>query len=278
MPQITELNIYPVKSCRGISVRSVSIEAAGFEHDREWMVVRPDGRFVTQRDIPRLALIVPALKPEFLVLTAPQRGELHVPLRHKGATVTTQVWGRTCPAIDAGEQAADWFSRFLETPVRLVRFDPSHRRLSDLEWTAGLEAENRFSDGYPILLISEASLVDLNGRLPSPLPMNRFRPNLVLNGLRAYEEDAVHELRDGPVRLRAVKPCTRCKITTTDQETAEITGSEPLRTLMTYRASRKPQGVLFGQNLVIVSGVGSELHVGMTLQVSYKNDQRVDGG
>ena len=275
MPQITELNIYPVKSCRGISLQSVSIDQAGFEHDREWMVVRPDGRFVTQRDIPHLALIVPSLQPPFLVLTAPEGGELRIPLRHEGATVITEIWGRACRGFDAGDAAADWLSQFVQVPVRLVRFDPSVRRLSDLEWTQGAEAQNRFSDGYPILLISEGSLVDLNTRLPSPLPMNRFRPNLVLSGMRPYEEDEVHELNGGDLRLRAVKPCTRCKITTTDQATGEFTGPEPLRTLMSYRASRKPQGVLFGQNLIIVSGVGSRLHIGMRLQATYKSNQPI---
>lgn len=270
MPQITALNIYPVKSCRGIAVTHASLRKAGLDHDREWMVIRPNGRFVTQRDEPRLALIVPALESGFLVLHAPEMAELRVPLRHEGATVITEVWGRGCRGFDAGEAAAQWLGDFLGTPMRLVRFDPSHRRLSDVAWTGGIEAENRFSDGYPLLLISEASLADLNARLATPLPMNRFRPNIVVSGLDAFEEDTVDELVAGEVRLRAVKPCTRCAITTTDQNTGMVVGPEPLKTLMTYRFSRKPQGVLFGQNLIILGGVGSELRVGMSLQVSTK--------
>lgn len=270
MPHITELNIYPVKSCRGISLSRAVIQPAGLEHDREWMIVRPDGRFVTQREQPRLALIVPALEGPFLVLRAPEGGELRLPLQQDGATVQVQCWRDVCPAIDAGDSAAEWLSRHVGERLRLVRFVPSHRRLSSLEWTRGVEAENRFSDGYPVLLISEASLTDLNARLEQPLPMNRFRPNLVLNGLMAYQEDVVDELIAGELLLRGVKPCTRCIITTTDQSSGEVSGPEPLRTLKTYRLSRQPPGVLFGQNLIVVAGAGTELRVGMELQARLK--------
>jgi uncharacterized protein YcbX len=270
MPSITQLYIYPVKSCRGISLDRAVIQSAGLEHDREWMIVRPDGRYMTQREQPRLALIVPALEGRFLVLRAPESSELRLPMQHDGATIPVRIWRDSCPAIDMGDDAAKWLSRHLGEPVRLVRFQPTHRRLSNLEWTQGAEAENRFSDGYPLLLISEASLADLNRRLEHPLPMNRFRPNIVLDGLAPYAEDHIDELFAGELRLRAVKPCTRCVITTTDQDTGEVAGAEPLRTLRTYRSSRDPTGVLFGQNLIVVAGVGSELHVGMQLQTSPK--------
>lgn len=268
---ITELNIYPVKSCRGISLSQAVIQTAGLEHDREWMIVRPDGRFVTQREQPRLALIVPALEGPFLVLRAPEGGELRVPLQQEGAAVQVQCWRDVCPAIDVGDYAAAWLSRFVGEALRLVRFDAAYRRLSSFDWTHGTEAENRFSDGYPVLLISEASLDDLNSRLAQPLPMNRFRPNVVLRGLMPYQEDAIDELEGGDLRLRAVKPCTRCVITTTDQSTGEVAGPEPLQTLKTYRLSRHPPGVLFGQNLIVVAGAGTELRVGMELQVRFKS-------
>ncbi|MET0661082.1 MAG: MOSC N-terminal beta barrel domain-containing protein [Steroidobacteraceae bacterium] len=270
MPRITELNIYPVKSCRGIALSRAVLQPAGLEHDREWMIVRPDGRFVTQREQPRLALIVPALEGGFLVLRAPEGGDLRVPLQQEGAPVQVQCWRDVCSAWDAGEAAASWLSRQVGESMRLVRFESTQRRLSSREWTHGVEAENRFSDGFPVLLISEGSLADLNSRLEQPLPMNRFRPNLVVSGLLPYQEDAIDELVVGDVTLRAVKPCTRCVITTTDQHSGEVTGPEPIRTLRTYRLSRNPPGVLFGQNLIVVSGADSELRTGMELAVRFK--------
>jgi uncharacterized protein len=277
MLTISELNIYPVKSCRGISLSRVAVEPAGFQHDREWMIVRPDGRFVTQREQPKLALIMPVLNGPFLVLSAPEGGELRVPLRHDGAVLDTVVWRDVCPAIDAGDTAAAWLTRAIGQDLRLVRFHPNHRRLSALEWTAGVEAENRFTDGYPVLVLSEASLQDLNTRLPESIPMNRFRPNLVVNGLPPYGEDEVYELGAEPLRLRGVKPCTRCIITTTDQATGIVTGPEPIRTLKSYRLSRNPAGVLFGYNFIVAAGAGSELRVGMKLEVHTRPTQVSEG-
>jgi uncharacterized protein YcbX len=269
MAAITALNIYPVKSCRGTALLEVTITPTGFEHDREWMIVRPDGRFVTQREQPRLAVIVPALEAPFLTLGAPGHGEIRLPLLHDGARSTVSIWGETCPAIDAGDEAARWLRDVLGQDFRLVRFDPVHRRLSNPEWTGAIAAANQFSDGFPLLVISEASLADLNSRLAKPLPMSRFRPNIVVSGVPAYGEDLVHEFAAADVRLRVVKPCTRCAITTTDQETGIRDGDEPIRTLRSYRLSRQPAGVLFGQNLVIVSGSGARLHVGQVLATTY---------
>jgi uncharacterized protein YcbX len=276
MLQITELNIYPVKSCRGISLTHVLIGPEGLVHDREWMVVHPDGRFMTQREQPRLALIVPALTREFLVLRAPESGELRLPLQHQGAIVTTEVWGKACQGFDAGDVAAEWLSQHLQTPARLIRFDQSRPRLSDHKWTGGVDARNRFSDGYPLLLISQASLDDLNARLETPVPMNRFRPNLVVSGLEPYGEDRLDELAAGDIRLRIVKPCTRCVITTTDQETGKVTGPEPLQTLRSYRFGREPQGIWFGQNVIVATGVGRELRLGMSLQPRFKSENRAN--
>jgi hypothetical protein len=189
-----------------------------------------------------------------------------VPLESGGDVRQVTVWGEHCPAFDQGEPAARWLSERLGRPLRLVRFDPSHRRLSDSTWTGGVEAPNRFSDGYPLLAISRASLDDLNARLPVPLPMDRFRPNLVLAGLPPYGEDALDDLVAGDVRLRRVKPCTRCAITTTNQATAEVEGDEPLRTLKSYRWDKALRGVTFGQNLIVVAGAGASLRTGMELR------------
>jgi uncharacterized protein YcbX len=266
MPSLAALYLYPVKSCRGIAVTEATLTAAGLEHDREWMIVTPEGRFVTQREIPRLALIATDLGDDGLTLAAPGAGRLVVPLESSGDSRQVTVWGDLCPAFGQGEPAARWLTELLGRPLRLVRFDAAHRRLSDSTWTGGVEAPNRFSDGYPILAISRASLDDLNARLPVPLPMDRFRPNLVFEGLPPYGEDALDDLVAGNVRLRRVKPCTRCAITTTNQATAEVEGDEPLRTLKSYRWDKALRGVTFGQNLIVVAGAGASLRAGMELR------------
>lgn len=267
---IAELNIYPVKSCGGIALQRAQLGATGLQDDRRWMLVDPQQRFVTQRELPRMALLKPRLEGIGAVLTAPGMPHLRVPGTGTDMGVTVNVWRDTCAAFDEGDAAAEWLTAFLQQPVRLVRFDAAQRRLSDREWTGDIEAPNQFSDGYPMLTISNASLADLNGRLPQPLPMNRFRPNLVLDGVQAYDEDRIHELRAGAVCLRIVKPCTRCRITTTDQSTGIAQPPEPLNTLRGYRWNAQLKGVLFGQNMVIVDGVGTELRVGQELEITWK--------
>lgn len=266
MITITALYAYPVKSCRGIALDRVTLTPAGFPHDREWMIVRGDGRFVTQREEPRLALIEPSLDAGTLELRAPGMSVLTLPREHAGESLEVRCWRDVCAAFDAGEEAARWLADFLGAPHRLVRFDARHRRPSAPAWTQGLEALNRFSDGFPWLLIGEASLQDLNDRLAvkgiARLPMNRFRPNIVLAGLPPYGEDEVHEFMIDGARLRVVKPCTRCIIPTTDQATGTRAGIEPLATLRQYRFEASLKGVLFGQNLVLAAGTGCELRVG----------------
>ena len=265
---ITELNIYPVKSCRGIALQSAQLTATGLAHDRQWMFVNAQGRFVTQRELPQLALVECALESEHLTLLAPGVAPLRLPLAPPDAEVEVTVWRDRCNALDEGDEAAKWISRVLAKEHRLVRFDPLCRRTSAPEWTAGAAALNQFSDGFPILVISQASLNDLNGRLTRPLPMNRFRPNIVVDGLDAYGEDRVHEFLGEQVCLRVVKPCTRCKITTTNQLTGEVEGDEPLRTLKGYRWSDDLMGVTFGQNVIIAAGQGRELRRGQILEIT----------
>lgn len=267
---IASLHYYPVKSCAGVDVDLVQLTSAGIAMDRAWMVVSPSGRFLTQRELPRLALIRPTVIEGALMLAAPTLPVLRVPLDLEGPRMTVAIWKDTCSGLDAGDEVAAWLQQFLERECRLVRFDPAHRRLSSMEWTGGLEAENRFSDGYPMLVIGRASLADLNARLERPLPMNRFRPNVVIEGLGPYDEDRIDELFDESVRLKIVKPCTRCKITTTEQSTGEVCGVEPLRTLKSYRYDRTLGGVLFGQNAIIVQGHGAALRLGQELRVRWK--------
>lgn len=261
------LFVYPVKSCRGTVLERAVLTRPGLQHDREWMVVTPAGRFLTQRDTPRLALVVPAITAGSLVATAPGMTELAVPLAGAGTSkpIEVTVFHDKCLARDEGDGAARWFSEFLGREARLVRFDPSRVRATDPAWSKGLAGESRFADGYPLLVLARASIDDLNARLPAPLPVDRFRPNLLLEGCEPYEEDRIDSLRGAGFELRLVKPCTRCSITTTDQATATVNGDEPLRTLRTYRWDRQLRGVVFGQNAIVVSGVGQVLERGMKI-------------
>ena len=268
--QITALNIYPVKSCRGVPLQSVRVTPTGFAHDRHWMLVRPNGRFVTQRELPRMALIGTQVVEGVLTLTAPGMPALTVQPDGGAAVRPVTVWKFDGSGLDCGADASAWVTEFLETELSLVSFDPSQPRVCSPEWTQGIGANTEFADGYPVLVISRASLADLNSRLEKPLPMERFRPNLVIDGVDAFDEDRMHELRVGDVTLRMVKNCTRCAITTTDQQTGTLDGQEPLRTLKSYRFDRELRGVVFGQNAIVVSGAGASLRVGDVIQCEMK--------
>jgi uncharacterized protein YcbX len=265
MVRIASLHVYPVKSCRGIDLDAARVTRTGIAYDREWMITSPAGRFLTQREEPRLALIVTQLTSDALVLTAPGLAALPVPYAYDGTPTEVVVWKDRCAAFDQGDAAAEWLTRLLGKPQRLVRFDPRGVRPSG-SGAAEATGYAQFSDGYAMLVISAASLADLNSRLPQPLPMNRFRPNLVVAGLPAYGEDDVAELATAGVRLQLVKACTRCTITTTNQLTGTVEGDEPLRTLRTYRWNRKLRGIAFGQNAIVAAGEGATLRVGDTLE------------
>lgn len=250
-PHIAALHVYPVKSCAGISVDSVEALPTGLAHDREWMVVDAEGRFVTQREAARMALVKTAIDAEGLRIEA-GGGAVRLPFDHGGPLREVSVWRSRVPAFDAGDEAAALFSDFLGQALRLVRFDARHARLSNRDWTGGLKAPNLFSDGYPVLVASEGSLADLNARIGGrPLPMARFRPNIVLGGVEPWAEDGLADFSVGGAELRIVKPCTRCVITTTDQDRGERDGVEPLRTLLAFRNDRRVGGVTFGQNAIV---------------------------
>jgi uncharacterized protein YcbX len=265
---LAELYVYPVKSCRGVALDAALLLEAGFEHDREWMIVTPEGRFLTQRELPRLALIAPQLDADRLTLSAPDASDLVVPLAARGEPREAVVWGDRCRAFDAGAAAADWLGAFLGRPARLVRFDASQPRYSDARWAGDTGATTRFTDGYALLAIARASFDDLNARLPVPLPMDRFRPSIVLDGLAPYAEDQLRDFQLGGVHLRGVKPCTRCVVTTTRQSTGEVDGVEPLKTLKGYRWNEELRGVTFGQNVVVVGGAGRLLERGMPVSIA----------
>ncbi|MEJ0084337.1 MAG: MOSC N-terminal beta barrel domain-containing protein [Pseudomonadota bacterium] len=267
---ISALHVYPVKSCRGIPLDAARLTPTGFADDRHWMLVRPSGRFVTQRELPRMALIATALCERALLLEARGMERLVVSREQSGESIAVTVWGFAGRGIDCGEQAAHWCTSFLGTPLRLVRFDPGAPRECSAEWTGEVRAVTEFADGFPILVISRASLTELNSRLDVDLPMERFRPNVVLEGVEAYDEDRIHELRADGIAVRMVKPCTRCAITTTEQSTGERDGVEPLATLKSYRFDAGLRGVMFGQNAIIVRGTGATLAVGQKLEVVWK--------
>ncbi|MEJ0100352.1 MAG: MOSC N-terminal beta barrel domain-containing protein [Pseudomonadota bacterium] len=257
------LFIHPVKSAAGIACERARLAPYGLEHDREWMIVDPAGRFVTQREEARLALLATAIGNGLLQLSNPQGSAPALPLEHDGEPREVRVWNSTCTAFDAGDAMAQFLSDWLARPLRLVRFDRRHARLSNHEWTAGRDVSTLFSDGYPLLVLSQGSLADLSARVGTTLPPQRFRPNLLLGGLDPYGEDAIDAIEVAGARIHLTKACTRCVITTIDHESGERTGDEPLRTLKSYRFDRELRGVIFGRNAYMVRGEGVELRVGM---------------
>jgi uncharacterized protein YcbX len=254
--------VYPIKSCGGLAPAAWDVDGFGLRHDRRWMVVDTRGIMLSQRTHPRLALVRPTLGDDTLRIDAPGLPSLELPLAPgPGVATTVAIWDDTCSAQWTGERAAAWFSDLLDTDCSLVYMPDSTIRPADQDYAAGAYRVS-FADAFAFLLLSEESLADLNGRLETPLPMNRFRPNLVIAGGQAFGEDRLTGFRIGDIGFRAVKPCDRCVVTTTDEETAER-GLEPLRTLATYR--RNNGKVLFGQN-VVHDGTGW-LRVGDLLRV-----------
>ena len=276
--RIAELHVHPIKSCGGIAVDDALLIETGFEFDRAWMVVDARGHFVTQRDVARMALIQPTLKSDVMTLRAPGMLALQVSLNEVHDAVRVTVWNDEVAAFDMGAVAAQWFSDFLGQPLRLVRFDPDHKRLASARWCAPVAAEVAFADAFPLLVTSQASLGELNRRLAeggaAPVTMQRFRPNLVLDGLAAHDEDHIDELRfdmpDGRVRLRLVKPCSRCNIPDVDPLTAER-GHAVGDTLAGYRADARLDGAItFGMNAVIVEGTDRMLRTGLVGGANYR--------
>jgi len=275
---LSELFVHPIKSCGGIKLPEALLVETGLDFDRSWMVVDEHGEMLTQRQLPRMALIQPTFKTSELMLRAPGMLALHLRLDTVEARTRVRVWRDVVKAYDMGALAAQWFSDFLGTRLRLVRFDPEETRLSDPAWAGDIQAENAFADGFPLLVANAASLDELNGRLAArgvaPVGMQRFRPNLVLSGLQPFDEDHLHEIvittDEGPVRLRLVKPCTRCSIPNVDPLTAN-TANEPGDTLAGYRADpRMKGGITFGVNAVVVQGVDCRLRVGQAVSASWR--------
>ncbi len=279
--RLAQLFIHPIKSCAGIAVDEAPLIETGFEYDREWMVVDEHGDLVTQRELPRMALIQPTLRTSDLMLRAPGMLALHLQLDAVEGDCRVRVWDDTVDAFDMGDLAAQWFSDCLGQRLRLARFDPDVQRLASAEWTGTIAARTAFPDAFPLLVISTASLAELNRRLAAAghdaVTMQRFRPNIVIDGLPdAHGEDFIDTLTiesaDGPVVLKFVKPCSRCTIPDIDPATA-VPGHAVGDAMSAYRANARVGGALtFGQNAVIVSGVGHRLRVGSSVQAELAFD------
>ena len=282
---IARLFVYPIKSCAGVEVRESLLLDTGLEFDRAWMVVDAEGEFVSQRELPRMALIRPTMKYSEMVLRAPGMLALHIAFDRVEAPVRVRVWNDEVAAYDMGDIAAQWFSDFLSEPgqppqrLRLVRFDPEHRRLASRKWTGEVEAPIEFADGYPVLVIGDGSLAELNARLAAAghaaVGIERFRPNIVLAGLQAHDEDRVETIEidggddgdyDGArASLRPVKPCARCPIPDIDPATATAS-PEVGDMLRTYRSDARVDGAItFGMNAIVSAGAEQTLRVGQAV-------------
>lgn len=276
--KVTEINIYPVKSLGGISLEECLIEKRGFEFDRRWMLTDKNGEFLTQREFPKMATLSILINKESLIVSDSENEKLEVPFEfEKNRTQKVTVWNSVCDALVLPKEINEWFSNVLETECRLVYMpDESEREINKI-FNRDSEIVS-FADGYPFLLIGESSLNDLNEKLETKLPMNRFRPNIVIDGAEAFAEDAWKKIQIGETVFRSTKPCARCVMTTIEQNSGEFDGKEPLKTLAKYRLAKdvfpnafesldlNANAVLFGQNLV-AENFGGKIKLGDEVKI-----------
>lgn len=277
---ISQIFIYPVKSCAGIEVSESILKPTGLSYDREWMIVDQEGQFLTQRQIPHMVWITPRLSHEALFLSAPGHDEIKVPFSRVGHPRRVTVWRDTLMGDDMGDEVAAWLDSFFEVPgkkFRLIRFSPLATRISAREWTGDYDAQNMFSDGFALLVVTQRALDALNERLlkdgHDTVDMMRFRPNLVLEGLDAHQEDELSHLLlhtvAGPIVLNLAKPCGRCPIPNIDPYTASRS-PEVMATLEAYRRlNRMNDAVCFGMNAIVKTGDGRSIQVGQPFEGDY---------
>jgi uncharacterized protein YcbX len=280
---IAQLFIYPIKSCAGIEVTQAQLSATGLSMDREWMIVDQDGMFLTQRQIPHMVWITPALTPTALTLSAPGVAPVSIALERPSSPKTVTVWRDTLLGDDQGDEVAQWLDRYLAVPgkqYRLIRFSKQARRLSALDWTKGVEAVNKFSDGFAVQVVTQSALDELNTRLSAQgheaVSMSRFRPNIVLEHLEAHTEDHLGDLTiytpQGQAQLHLVKPCPRCAIPDINPHTA-ISSPEVNDTLRDYRTLARVNGAIcFGMNGIVHAGIGQTLAVGQQTEGNFSFD------
>ena len=289
---ISRLFVYPIKSCSGVEVKEALLLDTGLEFDRAWMVVNANGEFLTQRELPRMALVKPQLKYFEMVLRAPGMLALHIKLDEVESPCRVTVWDDEVPAFDMGPVAAQWFTDFLGQTARLVRFDPEHKRFSSRQWTGDADGLNQFSDGYPLLVISEASLKQFNDKLvaagSAAVGMERFRPNIVFgasegqdgkafasggNELLPHDEDRFELLQiatdQGTAQIKPVKPCARCPMPDIDPLTA-LSAHTVGDMLQNYRQDARVGGSpSFGMNAIVLGSTDHLLKVGQSVAASY---------
>jgi uncharacterized protein YcbX len=259
---VSQLFIYPIKSLGGIAVSESIVLPKGLKYDRRWMLIDRDNRFLTQRDNPEMALIKTSLENESIIIQF-NGSSFTLPNLQTGSYLIAEIWDDKVDVQEVDESISKWFSHALKMDCKLVAFPEENNRKVDPNFAIQADDQTSLSDGYPILIIGQSSLDDLNSRLESPVGMERFRPNIVFTGGAPYEEDAWKSFTIGNVRLAGVKPCARCVMTTIDQQTGE-SGKEPLATLSSYRKTGNK--VLFGQNVIPLSNgmiqIGDEVLIG----------------
>ncbi|MBV8821315.1 MAG: MOSC N-terminal beta barrel domain-containing protein [Ktedonobacteraceae bacterium] len=262
MTSISALYIYPIKSCGGIAQSQLCLTACGPQGDRDFMLVNKQGKFLSQREFPQLALVQPYVNGKLLTLKAPRMPELTIDIYFIGKASRVSIWNDVCNAVDQSDAAAQWFSTYLRTDCRLVRMAEGCIRFVDPQYAQRPTDQVSFVDGYPLLLVSKDSVNDLNKRLLTPISVMRFRPNVVITGSLAYAEDSWKHIRLGKVDLDIAKPCGRCVIVNVNPSTAS-TSKEPLKTLTSYRLRNGK--AIFGQNLI--HRTNGQLHLGDSLEV-----------
>ncbi|WP_159455292.1 MOSC domain-containing protein [Pseudobacteriovorax antillogorgiicola] len=262
MAQVKEIHIYPTKSCQGLALDQSQAGDWGLEGDRLMMLVKPDGTFLTQRAYPKMGEVGLYVEGGDLVLSRAGESRRFPKMIHRQLGV--KVWGDEVQADDLGDDIAHQLSQWLGIALRVVAWNPAARRWADRNFV-DRDVPYGFADGFPYLISNQQSLVDLNDRLQAkdhrPISMTRFRPNIVIEGWEAYQEDRVSQIKIGNAVFELVKPCTRCRITTIDPDTMKP-GPEPLKTLMEYRYHEELRGVTFGQNAVLHHGSGTTIRVG----------------
>lgn len=268
--QISEINIYPIKSLGGISLSEAVVEEKGLQYDRRWMLVTEKGDFLTQREFPKMATLKVSLENDGLKVISSENQAIEIPFAPtSNEKMRVQVWGSKCNGISYDETINAYFSDILQSKCKLVIMpEDSLRKVSPFYAVRKFQDVVSFADGYPVLLIGEGSLNDLNAKLENPIPMNRFRPNLVVNSSEAFAEDTWKKIKIGDTIFHLVKPCARCVMTTIDQQTGIADAKEPLKTLATYRLVKRADEskINFGQNL-IAENVGGTIKIGDEIEI-----------
>jgi uncharacterized protein len=268
MLQLSEIYVYPIKSLGGVRLTHAEITDRGLQYDRRWMLIDENNRFISQREYPELAVFKVDLYTDYMIITDSKRNlslmnKLNRDFSELLEKITVTIWDDEVEAYEVSEICNQFFSEGLQKPVRLVYMKDENIRKTDAQYSLKGDEITSFSDGYPILIIGQSSMDDLNNRMAEPLSILRFRPNFVFTGGEAFEEDEWHEFTVGNVRFFGVKPCARCVMTTVDPTTGEKKGKEPLLTLNKYRKAGNK--ILFGQN-VLISQLG-KVSVGDNIEV-----------